>query len=295
MDRSRRFVDLHTHSWASDGSLAPGELVRQADQAGLAAVALTDHDTVAGIAEAQTAAAEFPELTLVPGIEISAIFPHGTLHILGLGIDPDSPVLAQALADFKDARDNRNPLILQKLAELGMTLSMDEVLAAARRYSNNQQPAGQIIGRVHIAQAMLARGFARSINEAFDKYIGSGKVAYVDKERLTPRQAIQTIHNAGGVAILAHPPQLKYENSAQLLRILQEFTQAGLDGIEAYHSDNSPEQTRLYVDLAHKLNMGTTGGSDFHGSGKPHVRLGQPRVSVSMIGQRFRRKLLGAE
>ena len=333
----RSFVDLHTHSTASDGSLPPAEVVRLADQAHLAAVALTDHDTVAGIDEARLAAEDLPELLFVPGIEISAAFAQGTLHILGLGIDPASPCLAQMMATLQDARATRNPRILRKLADMGMPLSMTDVATAAdelekggltRPYGRPQgrisdggslsdrvpsesarpiaadnapansglspfSPFSRILGRVHIALAMIGKGYVKTTQEAFDRYIGSGKPAYVDKERLSPREAIQGIHDSGGLAVLAHPPQLLYENDAQLTRILREFIQAGLDGIEAFHPDNNLQQTRLYVDLARRFDLGITGGSDFHGAGKPSVLLGKPTVPIEALGERFADKLLG--
>ena len=371
----RRFVDLHTHSTASDGSLPPAEVVRLADRAGLAAVALTDHDTVAGIDEARLAAKDLPELVFVPGIEISAAFAHGTLHILGLGIDPASSGLARTMATLQNSRATRNPRILQKLTDLGMPLSMEDVAAAAEELekrgltrisdgksstdrdanvsarsipadnapansclypfwdardpaerengdrhelagnvdpgtassltsdrtpkeslagaNSSQSPFSRILGRVHIALALVHKGFVKTTQEAFDDYIGSGKPAYVDKERLSPREAIQGIHDAGGLAVLAHPPQLRYENDLQFLRILRDLIHAGLDGIEAFHSDNNVQQTRLYMDLARRFNLGITGGSDFHGTGKPTVLLGKPTVPVEAMGERFVNKLLG--
>jgi predicted metal-dependent phosphoesterase TrpH len=370
----RRFVDLHTHSTASDGSLPPAEVVRLADQARLAAVALTDHDTVAGIDEARRAAQDLPEIIFVPGIEISAAFTKGTLHILGLGIDPASPRLAQTMATLQNARATRNPRILQKLADMGMTLSMEDVVAAADELkrgltrisdgesssdqgpntsagpisadnvpansclspfldagervgrekgdrhelagnvdlgtassllsdrssqghladaNSSQSPFSRILGRVHIAMALVHKGYVKSTQEAFDRCIGSGKPAFVDKERLSPREAILGIHDAGGLAVLAHPPQLRYENDAQFLRILRDLIHAGLDGIEAFHSDNDVRQTRLYMELAKRFGLGITGGSDFHGAGKPTVLLGKPTVPVEAMGERFTGRLLG--
>lgn len=323
---NRRFVDLHTHSTASDGSLPPAEVVRLADRAHLAAVALTDHDTVAGIDEARRAAESLPELVFVPGIEISAAFTKGTLHILGLGIDPASPPLAQTMATLQNARATRNPRILLKLADMGMPISMEDVAAAAEeleerglsRISDGESssdhgpdvsagsaatdsvpansslsPSSRILGRVHIAMALVHKGYVKTTQEAFDRCIGSGKPAYVDKERLSPRQAIQGIHDAGGLAVLAHPPQLQYENDAQFLRILRDLIHVGLDGIEAFHSSNNTQQTRMYLELAKRFGLGITGGSDFHGAGKPTVLLGKPAVPVEAMGDGFTEKLLG--
>ena len=295
----RRFVDLHTHSTASDGSCPPAEVVRLADQASLAAVALTDHDTVAGIEEARLAAQKLPELIFVPGIEISACFAQGTLHILGLGIDPASPHLANMMATLQDSRATRNPRILQKLTAMGMPLSMEDVAAAANELAHNDEVpsdadgSDRILGRVHIAMAMVHKGYVKTTQEAFDRYIGSGGPAYVDKERLSPREAIQGIRDSGGLAVLAHPPQLLCENDSQFLRILRDLIHAGLDGIEAFHSDNSPRQTRFYVEVARRFGLGIVGGSDFHGEAKPTVRLGKPTVPIEALGERFASKLLG--
>lgn len=289
-DTPRRFVDLHTHSNASDGQLSPAQLVRLADQAKLAALALTDHDTVAGVDAAREAAGAFPHLKLIAGIEISARFPHGTLHILGLGLAQESDALKDLTRQMQAARGDRNPQILRRLGELGLPVSMEEVAQVA----GMDRPGGnEVLGRLHIAAAMLRKGYVDSTAEAFAKYLGTGQAAYVDKERFSPREAIEAIHAAGGLAVLAHPPQLCYENTAQLERIVREFIHAGLDGIEAYHSDNTPQQTRLYVDLATRLKLGITGGSDFHGGHKPDVALGYPRVPLSALGERFTRHLLG--
>ncbi len=382
----RRFVDLHTHSTASDGSLPPAEVVRLADQAHLAAVALTDHDTVAGIDEARRASENLPELIFVPGIEISAAFAQGTLHILGLGIDPASSYLGRMMTTLQDSRATRNPRILQKLTDLGMPLSMEDVAAAAEKIgtdpilfpnkwgpslftpaagpdesakpvpaenipansaqrppvgaclspfcgsgdsagrekgdrhelagnagpktapspqfdhndrenlagaNSSQSPFSRILGRLHIALAMVHKGYVKTTQDAFDRYIGSGRPAYVDKERLSPREAIQGIHDSDGLAVLAHPPQLLCDNDAQLTRILRDLIHAGLDGIEAFHPDINPRQTRLYVELARHFGMGITGGSDFHGEGKPSVQLGKPTVPIEALGERFADKVLG--
>jgi 3',5'-nucleoside bisphosphate phosphatase len=284
----RRFVDLHTHSTASDGACPPREVMRLADQARLAAVALTDHDTTAGLSEARQAAAQYPGLTLVPGIEISAKFPTGTLHILGLGIDPESATLAEALRRLQAARAERNPKIFAKLADLSVRVTMEEVLRQTGEDPAQAGASERIVGRLHIAQAMIAKGHVRSTQEAFDKYLATGRPAYVDKERLTPRQSIDAIRGAGGLAVLAHPVQLRYQNRLQLETIVRDLIGAGLGGIEAYHSDHSDAQVRLYLELACRFNLAISGGSDFHGPAKPGVMLGRPRVSITMIGSMLR-------
>ena len=277
----RRFVDLHTHSAASDGSLAPAELVKAAERAKLAAVALTDHDTTAGLTEAAQAAADLSELTFIPGIEISAKFPSGPLHILGLGVDADSPQLIETLVGLRTARQQRNPKMIARLQELGVDITMADAEAAADAMRGGQP--GEILGRLHIAEALRRIGAVSSIPQAFSRYIADDGPAFVDKERLTPRQAIEAITASGGLAVLAHPVHLGCDNSAQLERIVREFMEMGLACIECYHSDHSSEQTRLYLDLARKYALIPTGGSDFHGSPKPNVTLGKPRVPLAAI------------
>jgi len=288
MAPARRFVDLHTHSTASDGSLNPAQVVERADERDLAAVALTDHDTVDGLAPAGEAAAAFPALKLVCGIEVSARWPDGTLHLLGLGIDPPSQATRDLAAALLGARRDRNPRILARLGELGIPMEMDELLALKQ-----DRPEGEpVIGRLHIAQRLVARHVVASIQEAFARYLGPGGRAYVDKERLAPRDVIAAIHAAGGLAVLAHPVGLGCQNAAQLQRAVKDFADDGLDGIEVYHTDHDERQTRQYLDLARQFSLGVTGGSDFHGQGKPDAILGRPRVPLAVLSERFRQKLL---
>ncbi len=284
---SRSLIDLHTHSTASDGSLSPSDLIDAAEAKRLALVALTDHDTTAGLAEAARRAELYPELHFLPGIEISAVFQAGTLHILGLGIDPNAKPLLNLLSQLREAREERNPKIIAKLQALGLAIDMDDVLACV---PGSHETASRIVSRVHIADALGRKGFVKNSKEAFDKYVGQGAAAFVDKEKLSPREAFDAIHSAGGAAVLAHPVQLHCSNSAQLKRILREFISAGLDGLECYHSDHTPELTRQYLDLARKLKLLITGGSDFHGRAKPAVMLGKPKTPLSIISQEFLKK-----
>lgn len=276
----RSFVDLHTHSTCSDGTLDPVNVIDLADAAGLAAVALTDHDTMAGLAEARERATLYPELSFVPGIEISAQCPGGVLHILGLGIDEDAPSLREMTERLRLAREERNPRMVAKLQALGLPLDMDDVLQSV---CGDREPARRIVSRMHIADALRRKNLVRTYKEAFDRYLGRDGAAFVDKERILPSEAIAAIRDAGGVPTLAHPVQLGYHNSAELLRIVRDLICSGLDGVEAYHSDHSPEQTRTYLDLARRFYLVATGGSDFHGRSKPMVEIGRPRVPVSML------------
>lgn len=281
----RRFVDFHTHSTASDGSCPPADLVKLAERARLAALALTDHDTVSGIAEAREAAREFPDLAFVAGIEVSASWPGGSMHILGLEIDDESKPINDLAQQLRNARRQRNPQVLAKLAELGMPLDMEDVQAVLP--PRTAQMGSEVISRMHIAEAMRRKGYVSSTQQAFSRWIGSGRPAYLDKERLPARQVIQAIREAGGLAVLAHPVQLGCTNRSQLETLLRDLISGGLEGIEVYHSDHSDALTRIYLDLARKLDLLVTGGSDFHGPSKPDVRLGRPRVPRSVLTGRL--------
>ena len=285
------FVDLHCHSTASDGTFSPAEVVRLAQQRGLSALALTDHDTIGGISEA-AAEAKRVGIDFLPGIEISAEFPHpGTMHILGYGVDPQSEVLKDLTARLLEGRDNRNPRIIAKLNELGVSITMEEVERQAREGNPAEKsvPASGekskwtsppdpnkplVVGRPHIAAILLRKGYVSSIKQAFDKYLAPGGLAYFDKERLTPRQALEMIRQSGGVPVLAHPIQLRTENDAQLERILKDLLDLGLMGLEVIHSDHNAELIDKYTALADRYHLLKTGGSDFHGTNKKDIDLG---------------------
>ncbi len=287
----RQTIDLHTHSTASDGAMPPADLVALADRKRLAALALTDHDTIAGLSAAAKAAAAFSELIFIPGVEISAAFPNGTLHILGLGVDPNHDDLIQVLKRLRIARNQRNTKMIARLQQLGLDISMQEVLAYAGQ--NRTDEPDQIISRVHMAEALRRKGLVQTAKQAFQKYLGPGTPGYIAKDRLSPAEAIGFIRRAGGVAALAHPVQLRYGNWAELERILRELIDLGLESIEAYHTDHTPDQTRHYLDLARRNDLLVVGGSDFHGSTKAEAKLGQPRVPVSCLTEsRFANKLL---
>jgi predicted metal-dependent phosphoesterase TrpH len=260
------FVDLHSHSTASDGTFAPAEVVRLSKEAGLVGLALTDHDTIAGLAEAAAEAARLG-LTFVPGIEISAVPPleNGTLHILGYCIDPQNAVLTEMTRQLIDARDNRNPRIIARLRELGIDITMDEALAQAQ---------GGVLGRPHIAAILVRKGVVKTIKQAFDEYLGQGGKAYFDKERLSPRDAIGRIRQAGGLPVVAHPIQLRTANDAQLRQVIKDLVDLGLAGIEVIHSDHGPDEVEKYSRLADRYNLLKTGGSDFHGTNKKDINLG---------------------
>jgi len=259
------FVDLHCHSTASDGTLAPSQVVALAVRNGLSALALTDHDTVAGVPEAADAARE-GGLDFLCGIEISCDVPKpATMHLLGYGVDPDSPALLGMTKRLIDARNDRNPRIIRKLNGLGVAITMPEVEAEA---------GGDVVGRPHIAAVLVRKGYASSTKQAFDKFLGQGGAAYFDKERLSSKQAIGLVRQSGGVAVLAHPVQLRTENDAQIERIIKDLKDLGLAGLEVIHSDHDAALVEKYSRLADRYGLLKTGGSDFHGTNKGQIDLG---------------------
>jgi predicted metal-dependent phosphoesterase TrpH len=259
------FIDLHTHSNASDGSCPPREVVRLAKERRLKAIALTDHDTIDGLAEAVAAGNEFG-LEVIPGVEISAKHPLGSMHILGYFLDYESELLAQRLAVLKQARKDRNPQIIVKLNQQGIPLAMEQV----ERISGGGQ-----MGRPHIARALYEGGYVRSIQEAFDIYLGNHGLAYVSKFRFAPEEAIAMIREARGIPVLAHPFTLGLHTSETLRPLLKELKALGLAGVECYYPEHSFGQEALYLYLARELGLLITGGSDFHGDNKPEVSLGR--------------------
>jgi predicted metal-dependent phosphoesterase TrpH len=272
------FVDLHTHSTASDGTLSPTALMQAAKAAGLVAIALTDHDTGNGLAEAASEARNLG-IRFVPGIEISADYPNpGTLHILGHFIDPLSPALHKMSTILLDARNQRNPMIVERLNQLGCNITMAQVENIAK----SKVPPGTpfVVGRPHIAQALVDSHCVSTIKQAFDVYLGTTGSAYFPKERLTPRQAIECIHEAGGLATIAHPVQLRCDNPAHLATVVGNLKEAGMDGIEVWHCDHHENASTLMLELSKRYDLIPTGGSDFHGNPKPDVVLGRGRNNV---------------
>jgi predicted metal-dependent phosphoesterase TrpH len=267
--KDRLRIDLHIHSTASDGSLTPADIIGHAQKINLAAIAITDHDSVDGSKEALQIGIP-PSLHFLTGVEISAAHPpffpgSGSFHILGYAIHLDNRDLNQALSKLQDARKNRNPEILKRLNKLGFRISLEEV---------NQEVGEGQLGRPHIAYAMLKKGFVASVDEAFDKYLGTEGLAYVDKDRIECEQAIDIIRAAGGVAVLAHPALLNIENEQQLDVLIQDLIKIGLAGIEVYYPEHSPQQIRQYTQLAAKYDLLMTGGTDFHGSIMPEIKMG---------------------
>lgn len=281
-------IDLHIHSTASDGSFTPAEIIDHAQKLNLAAIAITDHDSIDGSREALRIGIP-PSFNFLTGVEISAAHPpffpgSGSFHILGYDIHLDNRDLNQALSKLQAARKNRNPSILKRLNKLGFQISLDEV---------NQEVGEGQLGRPHIAYAMVKKGFVTSIDEAFDKYLGTRGPAYVDKYRIECEQAIQIIRAAGGVPVLAHPALLDIENDQKLDALLQNLMKIGLAGIEVYYPGHSPQQIRQYTELARKYGLLMTGGTDFHGTITPQIKMGSGKGSL-FIPYLLYEKLLGA-
>ena len=262
------FIDLHTHTTASDGTASPAELVAMAASQGLAAVAVTDHDTLAGLPEARAAGAEHG-VEVIAGVELSVADERGSIHLVGLFL-PDSPgPLAKRLDWLRERRHDRNKRILEKLAALGVPLQYASVTALAQG----------AVGRPHIAQALLAMGAVTSFKEAFTRFLGAYGKAYVPKDKLPLPEAIELIHAEGGLAVLAHPYLLGLSGPA-LAETVARYRDAGLDAIEAFYTEHSQYQTLEYLALARKLGLAVSGGSDYHGAAKPGVELGRGRGSL---------------
>ena len=262
-------IDLHIHTTASDGTFTPTEIVAHAIKLKLKAIAIADHDTLAGSSEALNSGIP-AALEFLTGVEISAAPPPfyhhaGSFHLLGYSINLDDTELNQTLEKLQLARKNRNPAIIDRLNELGIPIRLDEV----------REEAGDVqLGRPHIAQMMIRKGVVSSIDEAFDQFLGTDKPAYVDKYRVKCSKAINAIRGAGGIPVLAHPSLLEYESESQLDDLIGQLKQMGIQGVEVYYSQHTADQTRLFAELAQRHDLLMTGGTDFHGSIHPDIEMG---------------------
>jgi hypothetical protein len=249
-------VDLHSHTTASDGTLAPRDLVALAVRQGVTILAVTDHDSTGGIAEARDAARAHPELTIVPGIEINCDVDGAEIHVLGYFLELEAAWLQEFLGEQRAERVARVHRVLEKLEALGMPMNADEVFSLVKEGS---------AGRPHIAQAMVHRGYVRSVREAFDRYLHTGGPASAPRRKLTPEQAVGVIRRARGVPVIAHP------GLANRDAMLPGLIEAGLQGIEAHYPEHSAAQTQAYLELCARHGLIATGGSDFHGPGVGHA------------------------
>ena len=250
-------IDLHVHSNASDGTLTPTEVVEAAVAARLTAVGIADHDTVAGLAEASQAAQG--RITFVPGVEISTQAGKAEMHLLGYLIDPDYRPLLDELQHVREERLARIHRTVARLRELAVNITFDDIVAACENVSAEHCEDGAALGRPHVAAALVRIGACSSPAEAFSRYLRRGRPAYVDRYRALPERAIQLIREAGGLPVLAHPGLMHRD------AIIPELVQQGLGGLEAYHTAHTPSDTRRYLEMAERLGLLVTGGTDSHG------------------------------
>lgn len=264
-------IDLHVHSTASDGSLTPRELVYYAAEKQLSAIALTDHDTVSGLAEA-IAASHHAGIELIPGVEMSCVWEGTEIHILGYFVDTGSPALQEGLSWFRRMRDERNETILDNLAEDGILLTEDELRAG---------DPNTVITRAHFARLLIEKGYVRDRKEAFAGYLAYGGKYVPTKDELTPERVMQMFYDGRIWPSLAHPVQYHLDEDS-LVQLIAELKAMGLRGIEAWHSSQSWQDTARLQTIARLSGLIPTGGSDFHGSSKPDVEIGTGRGNLKI-------------
>lgn len=264
-------IDLHVHTTASDGTLTPSQAVHLAKKRQLKAIAITDHDTVDGVKEALEQGKRL-SIEVIPGVEISANAKTGSLHLLGYFVETERGILKEKLERLKQARSERNPRIADRLNDLGVHITYEEVVRAS---------GGGQVGRPHFAQVLVNRGYVRSISEAFDRYLAQGAPAYVGKFRFEAKEAMDIVLEAGGVPVLAHPFTMNCAPDELETRVT-ELVQDGLKGIEVFYPDHTGEQTVQYQRLADKLGLVKTGGSDFHGALIEKAELGIIGKGISL-------------
>jgi 3',5'-nucleoside bisphosphate phosphatase len=265
--------DLHSHSNRSDGTLRPAEVMVLASQRELAGVALTDHDTFDGLKEAAATADELG-LEFVPGIEFSAEYDGASLHILGYWVDPDDPSIEAELLRLTATRFRRGEMIVEKLHEIGLDVSLERVLELA---------GGEAIARPHIAEAMVEAGIVTNEKEAFDRYISDEGVAYVPKHALPPMEALRLIGEAGGVCVLAHPGMWRGSDTVPDV-LIEEMAAGGMVGLEVRHPDHDEEMRAKYAAMAERLDLVATAASDCHGE-RYGFRMGEERTDADSFAE----------
>ncbi len=266
------YVDLHLHTTASDGVLSPSQMVRYAKAKGLQAIAITDHDTIEGCEEGLSEG-ERIGFEVIPGIEISAEYSPGSMHILGFFLDIHHPLLNERLEYLQKARAERNPKIVSKLNELGIEVTYEEVLKAS---------GGGQVGRPHFANVLLEKKVVRSFQEAFDRFLKKGSPAYVDKFRFTSKEALGFINEAKGVSVLAHPNTLGVNGYSGLEKLILQLVKEGLQGIEVYYPEHSSVEVAQYKTLAERYGLVSTGGTDYHGIEKNELDIGIGRGEMKL-------------
>lgn len=263
-----KYIDLHTHSTCSDGTLSPSEVVKLAKEKGLSAIALTDHDTIDGLTEAIEAGKKYG-VQVITGIEFS-VNTDTEMHMLGLGFNIDCPHIREVLDKMIIEREKRNYIVIEKLAELGMYITIEDILAEA---------TSPVTGRSQIAKAMMKKGYVSSLKEAFDEYLYFGRPVFVERRSISPEKAIELIHKSGGKAFLAHLNQTG-KTDEELYNILSNLKKAGLDGIEGYYTEYTEEMSIRYRKMADDLGLILSGGSDFHGENKAGYELGSGKGNL---------------
>jgi hypothetical protein len=268
---SSKRIDLHTHSTESDGTLTPQELMEHANEIGLAAIALTDHDCIHGIAKARPVA-ESLGLELVPGVELSTDYEGREVHILGYYIDENNHDFLARLHDFVDGRDIRNEKMVALLRKEGFDITMKGLY---------EKFPDSVITRAHFARYLVDNGFVKNRETVFAQYLGDNCRCYVPREKITPFEAVRLIHLGGGLAFFAHPV-LCHMNHDKLRSFVRDLKAEGLDGMEAVYSMNTPGDESNMLGLAHEFGLLVSGGSDFHGANKPHIRLGSGKGNLQI-------------
>lgn len=265
-------ADLHTHTYYSDGTVSPQELVRLATQTGLKYLAVTDHDNTMAVEECLEAASGTP-LEIIPGCELSCIYNGRSMHIIGLFIDWQSEFFQTALKTLQKSREERTPKIIEKFQQHGVEITLEEL----------QKEAGKgVVGRPHFAALLVKKGYVKTIEEAFEKYLKKGRPAYAEKYNFEPKQAIDLIHEAGGLAVLCHPIHVALNQGQTIREVLIDLKNQGLDAVEVQHSDHSFEYQSQLSGWVQELGLLESGGSDFHGANKIGVHLGQGQGNVSL-------------
>ncbi|WP_250227587.1 PHP domain-containing protein [Anaeropeptidivorans aminofermentans] len=258
------YIDLHTHSVFSDGTFTPSELIERAKALGLSAIALTDHDTIDGLSEAIEASKRL-NIEFINGVEIAADYKDTEIHIVGLLFDRTSTILSDSLLEMEKRREIRNKELVLLFNEEGIKMKYEDIL---------NKSDGKIITRAHFARFLMEEGYVESINDAFLKYLSPGKKTYMKRELLSSSEAIELIHKAGGIAILAHPGEYGFSEK-QLEEMVHELKKQNIDAIEAIYTTNSIYTESFHRDLAKRYHLKISGGSDFHGSNKPEIELGK--------------------
>ena len=257
-------IDLHLHTTASDGTASPAQTVQTARELGLTAIAVTDHDTVSGVNEALATGAALG-VEVVPGVEVSSDYRDNNIHVLGYFVDPASPAL-RAVADWvRVERAERNEKVVAMLAADGFAISMEELEAAY---------PGALLGRPHIAEFLMRRGYVESVTDGFDRYLEVGRKYYLPTRRIPLSRAVTAIRDAGGLASLAHPLQYRYP-LPEVEELIDRAVHLGVDAMECYYSGYTPEETRWLLTQAERRGLGVSGGSDWHGTRKPYITMGR--------------------